>query len=341
MIVGGGAAGLSAALVLGRARRRVLLVDAGEQSNRSAHGIGGLLGHDGRPPAELYALGRAEIAAYPTVEVRGGRVVAAGRAGGGDAAPRPSATGADGDLVGPGADGDPSGSATVPSFVLTLDDGTVHRTGRVLLATGMRYRVPDLPGFRELWGDTVFHCPFCHGWEARDGRLAVLGAFGAVHRALLLRSWSADVVLLTDGAELDPADRAALRTAGIPIDERPVAGLASADGALRAVRFADGTELERDGLLAYAPLEQRGTLAADLGAAHTDRGTIDVDGFTQTTVRGLHAAGDASTVAAPQVATAIAEGSFAAAMIVDALVAAEHGRAPMAPARAAWDAVPA
>jgi thioredoxin reductase len=308
VIVGGGAAGLSAALVLGRARRRVLLVDAGGQSNLPAHGIGGLLGHDGTSPAELYARGRAEIAAYPTVQLRDGRVDAGARTGAG-------------------------------GFALTLDDGTVAEAGTVLLATGMHYARPDLPGLEELWGDTVFHCPYCHGWEARDGRLAVLGAFGATHRALLLRGWSADVVLLTDGpAELEEADRAALDRAGVAVDERPVAGLRGDGGRLRAVRFADGGELERDGLLAYAPLQQRGTLATELGAALTDRGTVDVDAFTRTTVRGLFVAGDASTPA-PQVAAAIAEGSFAATAINDALLAAEHGRAPMLPPREARGAL--
>jgi NADPH-dependent 2,4-dienoyl-CoA reductase/sulfur reductase-like enzyme len=142
VVVGGGAAGLSAALVLGRSRRRTLVVDEGEQSNLAAHGIGGLLGHDGRPPAELYAAGRAELSAYPTVEVRHGAVT----------------TGA--------SDGD--------SFVLELTDGSRVRTRRVLLATGMAYEAPPITGLAELWGRSAFHCPFCHGWEARDQPLAVL-----------------------------------------------------------------------------------------------------------------------------------------------------------------------
>ena len=120
VVVGGGAAGLSAGLVLGRARRRTLLVDAGQQSNLAAHGIGGLLGHDGRPPGELYEAGRREIAAYPSVEVRTGEVVAGERAG--------------------------------EVFELELSDGRRERTRRVLLATGMEYRPPALPGLAELWG---------------------------------------------------------------------------------------------------------------------------------------------------------------------------------------------
>jgi thioredoxin reductase len=303
VVVGGGAAGLSAALVLGRARRRVLVLDAGEQSNRPAHGIGGLLGHDGLPPAELYARGRAELAAYPSVEVRAMR-----------------ATG---------------GSREHGRFMLSTADGALVHAARVLLATGMEYDVPGLPGAAELWGGSVFHCPYCHGWEVRDRALAVLGAQHAVHRAVLLRRWSADVVLLTDGsAELDVDDRARLARAGVRIDERPVVGLRGSEGALEAVLLADGGELPRDGLLVPAPLRQRSSLATDLGAELTERGTVDVDPFGQTSVPGLYAAGDVSG-AMPQLAGAIADGSRAAAAINDSLLAEQHGIEPLIPRRTA------
>jgi thioredoxin reductase len=302
VVVGGGAAGLSAALVLGRARRRVLVLDAGEQSNRPAHGIGGLLGHDGLAPDALYERGRAELAAYPTVELRDGRVVAGERDDG--------------------------------RFVLTTADGDTLHAERVLLATGMRYAVPGLPGVDALWGDTVFHCPYCHGWELRDRLLAVLGNMAGAHRALLLRQWSADVVLLTDGpAELDADERARLDRAGIPVDERPVAGVRGRDGALEAVLFADGGELARDGLLVGAPLQQRSGLAGDLGAELTERGGVDADAFGRTTVPGLYAAGDVASPM-PQVAGAIADGSRAAAAINDDLLAAEHDMEPLIPSRA-------
>lgn len=301
-VVGGGAAGLSAALVLGRARRRVLVLDAGEQSNRPARGIGGLLGHDGLPPAELYTRGRAELAAYPSVEVRDLRVT--------------------------------GGAREDDRFVLSTVDGAIVRAARVLLATGMEYDVPDIPGAAELWGETVFHCPYCHGWEVRDRALAVLGNLHAAYGALLLRGWSADVVLLTDGpAELDADERARLERAGVPIDERPVAGVRGRDGALEAVLFDDGEELLRDALLVAAPLRQRSSLASDLGAELTERGTVDVDAFGQTTVTGLYAAGDVSA-AMQQVAGAIADGSRAAAAINDSLLAEQHGTEPLIPRRA-------
>ncbi len=164
----------------------------------------------------------------------------------------------------------------------------------------MRYEPPALDGVEELWGGTVFHCPFCHGWEVRDRRLAVLGN-GEVgtHQALLLRGWSDDVVLLTDGP---PEGVEAVEAAGIPIDARPVSGLVA-----------------RDGLMVFAPMRQRSGLAEMLGA--TSEGNpmvvdpVAIDEMGMTGAPGISAAGDV-TGRPPQVATAIAAGSLAAAMIV-------------------------
>jgi thioredoxin reductase len=199
---------------------------------------------------------------------------------------------------------------------------------------GGRYAVPELPGLSELWGGSVFHCPYCHGWEVRDRALAVLGAPAAAHRALLLRRWSADIVLLTDGpADLDADERERLERAGIPVDERPVAGVRARAGTLEAVLFADGGELPREGLLVAAPLQQRSGLASELGAELNERGAVDADAFGRTTVEGLYAAGDVASPM-PQVAGAIADASRAAAAINDELLAAEHGMEPMIPPRA-------
>ncbi|KKW65184.1 NAD(P)/FAD-dependent oxidoreductase [Mycolicibacterium elephantis] len=301
VIVGGGAAGLSAGLVLGRARRRTLLVDAGSQSNLAAHGIGGLLGHDGRAPAELYAIGRGEISAYPSVEIRDGEVVAAER--------------------------------TDDGFVVELADGRRERTRRILLAGGMDYRPPDLPGLAELWGRSVFHCPFCHGWEVRDQPLAVLArGAGAVHSALLLRGWSDDIVVLTDGpADLDGAARAQLSAAGIGVDERRVTELASESGELTAIVFSDGTRMPRKGLLVATTLHQRSPLAEQLGVelggpTPVAVDPVAVDAQHRTSTPGVFAAGDLSAQM-PQVAAAVASGSLAAAAVVQSLIADEYGLA--------------
>ncbi|WP_454790786.1 FAD-dependent oxidoreductase [Mycolicibacterium lutetiense] len=295
VIVGGGAAGLSAALVLGRARRRVLLVDAGNQSNLAAHGIGGLLGSDGRPPADLYAAGRSELAAYPTVEVRTGEVV--------------------------------SGE---PGFELELADGTREQARTVLLATGMEYRSPDIAGLEGLWGGSVFHCPFCHGWEMRDASLAVVARGDrAVHSALMLRGWTEDLVVLTDGAGgLDEAQVKLLDAAGIGVDERAIARFVAHDGELSAVEFTDGTRLARRGALVAATLHQRSPLAAQLGAVSAPgpfaADALVVDGFSRTSVPGMFAAGDLSAQT-PQVAAAVASGSQAGAAVVQHLLGEDVG----------------
>ncbi len=283
IVVGAGAAGLSAALVLGRARRRTLVIDAGAQSNRAAEGIGGLLGQDGRPPDAFYAYGRGELGAYPSVELRYGTVVAA-REG----------------------------------FVVELADGTVESANRLLLATGMEYRYPDVPGVAERWGRSVFHCPFCHGWEHRDGRLAVLDTGG--HRPHLLRMWSDDVTLLTNGQPPEDVP------AGGEVDARVISHLEGPDGTLTSVVFEDGSSRPCTGMLVPVTLHQRTDLALQLGATLAEPGpiakdSIAVDAQFRTSVPGLFAAGDA-TAQMPSVASAIAAGHTAAAMIVGDLVAA-------------------
>jgi thioredoxin reductase len=294
VVVGGGAAGLSAALVLGRARRRTLLVDAGEQSNRPSPGNGGLLGHDGRPPAELYALGRRELAAYPSVTVLDGEVVRA--------------------------------SGEQDAFALELADGTAVTARRIVLATGMAYRHRALDGAEERWGRSVFHCPFCHGWEHRDQPLCALDRVATgVLRGLLLRMWSDDVTLLTDGpARLAPDERERLALAGVAVDERPVAALRGPGEELDAVVFADGSERACGGLLVAVSLHQRSPLAAQLGVTLQAPGPVSADAIAAdaqcaTNVPGVLAAGDASSPM-PAVAYAIATGHLAAAMTVQSLL---------------------
>jgi thioredoxin reductase len=299
IVVGAGAAGLSAALVLGRARRRTLVVDEGKQSNLPAPGIGGLLGHDRRPPAQLYQAGRAELAAYDGVEVRTGKVVAGATEGAG--------------------------------FVVELADGSRERAKRILLASGMEYRPPQIPGLDALWGGSAFHCPFCHGWEMRDQPLAVLAAGDrAVHSALLLRGWTDDVVILADGpADLDTVQRGQLAAANVVVDERPVAEFLSEAGELTAVKFADGAQLARRGVLVATTLHQRSELAKQLGVATAPPGpvvvdAVEIDAFHRTSVPGVFAAGDISAQM-PQVAAAIATGSLSAVAVVQSLLADDFG----------------
>jgi thioredoxin reductase len=256
VVVGGGVAGLSAAMVLGRARRRTLVLDRDGQSNRAAEHVGGLLGLDGTPPAELYARAREQLAAYDAVVVRQAEAVDA--------------------------------RAEDDGFVVTLGDGEGEVRARALvLATGMDYQVPDVPGFREHWGRAVFHCPFCHGWEVRDRPLVVYGEGEvAARQAALLAGWTDDVTVVAP-------------------DE--LAGLRVEDGALRAVVRRDGSEVPCDGILVHAPLRRRGRLAEQLGLELEDSGLVAVDAMARTSVPGVYAAGDLA-VAPQQVAIALGSG---------------------------------
>jgi thioredoxin reductase len=258
VVVGGGVAGLSAAMVLGRARRRTLVLDRDGQSNRAAGHVGGLLGHDGKPPAELYELARAQVAAYDAVAVR------------------------DAEAVDARVEGD--------GFAVELGGGGEVRARALVLATGMEYEVPDVPGFRELWGGAVFHCPFCHGWEVRDRPIAVYGSEDVADRlATLLAAWTDDVTVV------DPAD---------------VVGLRVEEGVLEAVVCRDGSEVRCDAVLVHASLRRRDALPERLGLALTDTDLVAVDTQARTSVPGVYAAGDLA-VAPQQVAIALGSGHLA------------------------------
>src|SRR5918994_2932530 len=217
VIVGGGPAGLSAALVLGRARRRVLLVDTGRPANAVADAVGGLLAQTGVAPVDLRRAGRRQLEEYPTVEVRGDSVL--------EAVPQDE------------------------GIAVTLGAGAEVRTRGLVLAHGLRYDPPPLPGIAELWGRSVFHCPFCDGWEVRDRPLAVHGnGPEAARSALFVSAWSREVVLCTDGPARLNGERAALAAAGVRLREEPIRDLVGRDGRLERIEFLSGPPERRDGL---------------------------------------------------------------------------------------------
>ncbi|GAA4993773.1 NAD(P)/FAD-dependent oxidoreductase [Pseudonocardia tropica] len=263
VVVGGGPAGLSATLVLGRQRRRVLLVDAGEPRNAPAAEMHMYLGRDGADPAQLLADGRAEVDAYPTVTRRAGRV-----------------TGVRGAL---------------DDFTLDLDDGTAARARRLLLAGGQVDEPLDVPGLAQRWGVSVFHCPFCHGYETTGMALVVIGNGLAGMLAAYVRDrFSDDVVLATHGpAELPGWVAANLEARGVRVVESPITAIEGDLGALE-LRFADGTTLARDGVYHRAPTRPGTALAGSLGATVLDDGAIAVDECGRTSVPGVSAAGDAA-----------------------------------------------
>ncbi len=293
VVVGGGAAGLSAALVLGRARRRVAVVDAGEPRNAPAAHMQGFLGSDGLPPTELLATGRAEIARYGVNLLTGSveRVTACDNR-----------------------------TAERRRFLVRLSDGSTLRARRVLVTTGLRDDLPDIPGVRERWGRDLLHCPYCHGYEVRDEPLGVLGGTPeALAHAHLVRQWSDDVVFFTNGTTLTAAQREQLVARAIGIVDAPVVSLVVEDDHVVGVGVADGQVVPRAAMFVRPRFVPNDTVLTDLGCATADNGWVAVDATGATSVPGVWAAGNAVNPRA-QVITAAGEGSAAAIAINNDLV---------------------
>ncbi|ASR39238.1 pyridine nucleotide-disulfide oxidoreductase [Prauserella marina] len=293
IVIGGGPAGLSAALVLGRQRRRVLVVDGGEVRNAPADEMHMYLSRDGFSPHDLLAIGRDELAAYPGVRRRSALVA------------------------------DVSG--TIGDFTVRFADGSVERARRLILATGQVDEPFDIPGVPERFGSSVFHCPFCHGYETSGKTLAVLGRDVAqVMLALYVGDrYSDDVVVVTDGPHELPAEvTGKLAAHGIEIrDERLTKVTGELDGL--QLHFADGTVLERQAMFHRAPTRQRAPFAELLGCELLADGCVRVDEFQATSVPGVSAAGDMARL--PALPDALTLVSQAAADGVRAAVWLEQG----------------
>ncbi|WP_237170676.1 NAD(P)/FAD-dependent oxidoreductase [Paludisphaera borealis] len=300
VVVGGGPAGLSAALVLGRACLEVLVCDSGKGRNAPAAGVHGFLTQDGTPPAELRRIGREQLRPYE-VAFREEAVVDARKAGGG--------------------------------FEVTLAEGDVVACRKLILATGLVDALPEIPGLRELWGVGVIHCPYCHGWEHRGQPWAVLAPpEEAVELTTLLLGWTHQLTLLTDGpSALVPEDKAWLEERAVEVVEGRVERLEGDGGRLRAIQLDGGRRLEREVLFVRTRLRQPSNLAERLGgevvADGPKAGMVRTDPFGATSVEGLYVVGDASDAGMPSVASAVAEGSVAAAIASKAIFT-EDARRP-------------
>ena len=280
VVVGGGAAGLSAALVLGRARRRVAVVDGGEPRNAPAAHMQGFLSRDGMSPADLLRVGRDEAAAYG-VEFISGHV-----------------------------------GTIEPGFSITLADGETLETRRILIATGAVDELPPIPGLRERWGKDFLHCPYCHGWEVRDQPLGVLATSTAsLEHAQLIRQWSNDLILFTHTQALTEPEREQLEARGIRVVDGEVRGLVVDDDRLKGVVVGDGRIVERAALFIRPEIRPRlNGLLEHLSCEVDELGFIRVDTAGRTSVSGVWAAGNAANPRA-QVITAAGEGSAAAISI--------------------------
>lgn len=280
VIVGGGAAGLSAALVLGRARRRVAVIDAGAPRNAPATHMHGYLSRDGMPPAELLAAGRAEIANYG-VKVVEDRVVRIDH-----------------------------------GFTVRLATGRSLAARRILLTTGLHDELPDIPGVQQRWGRDLLHCPYCHGWEVRDRPLGVLGTNpGSVVHAQLIRQWSDDVVYFTHDHEPTDDEAIDLAARGVHVVHGRVARLVVDDDALTGVELVDGRVVPREAVFVRPVMTAHpDSLLTELGADVDDAGFPMTDRSGRTSVAGVWAAGNAADPRA-QVITAAGAGSAAAIAI--------------------------
>jgi thioredoxin reductase len=291
LIVGGGPAGLSAALMLGRCRRRVLLCDVGEQRNLRARQVNGYPTRDGVSPAEYLHRARKELGRYGTIECRELEIVDASKKG--------------------------------RSFVVCGADGTRLTARKLLLATGVVDQLPDLDGLDELYGISVHHCPYCDAWEWRDRPLAVYGGDEqGPALALSLLAWSADVLLCTGGSAISPHAAARLGAAGIGLRRDPVLRLEGTEGMLERIVFPDGEAVPRSALFLSGGYRQRSPLAERLGCRFTERGAVDTGKCEATNVSGLYVAGDASKEA-QFVVVAAAEGAEAGMAIHKALLEEE------------------
>lgn len=290
IIVGAGPAGLSAALVLGRACRQVLVFDAGKPRNYAARALHGFLSRDGIDPFELRRIGLEELGRYDTVRVEDAEVTRAERQ----------------------SDG---------TFQVTVGDERQFRAKRLLLATGVSDNLPAIPGVEEMYGLSVFHCPYCDGWELRGQPLAVYGCnkrgYGL---AVELLGWSRDVVLCSDGfCELDADELAVLARNQITVREDRIARLEGTDGALERIVFTNGEILPRRAMFFTTGQTQASRLAQQLGCQFNDKGAVRTGPYETTHVPGLYVAGDASRNV-QWVVVAAAEGAEAAYAISQDLI---------------------
>ena len=290
IIVGAGPAGLSAALILGRCRRRVLICDAGHPRNSASRGVNGFFTRDGIDPRELRRLGREQLRDYDSVELRDIAVIDAKRIQSGQ-------------------------------FEVTLADQISISARKLLLATGVVDQLPELSGFQEFYGRSVFHCPYCDGWEMRDQPLAIYGrGQHGKGLAMELTAWSRDLILCTDGpSELGPEDQELLARHGIRIRDERIAALEGSDGILERIRFVTGEALTRRGMFFSTGEHQASKLAAQLGCDFTDKGAVNTGEYETTSIPGLFVAGDAGRWVQLTIVAA-AEGAEAAFAINTALL---------------------
>ena len=284
IIIGGSYTGLSAAMALGRALRNVLVIDAGQPCNRQTPHAHNLITHDGETPASISARAREQVSQYPNVHFYNGMATAAREEDG--------------------------------LFVIESDKGHSHTARKLLFATGIIDIMPDIPGVEACWGISVLHCPYCHGYEVRNQPTAIF-ASGEVgfEFAKIINNWTKELTLLTNGSsQLTGEQINALARHNISVIETPVKNVVQQDGYISNVAFADGRNLAIKAMYAKFPFKQTSELPQSLGCALTEHGFIKIDEMQATSINGVFAAGDNTTMFR-SLSIAIAAGNRAGAMI--------------------------
>ena len=302
IIIGGSYAGLSAALQLARARRKVLVIDGGQRRNRFAAAAHGFLAQDGRPPGEIVADARAQLAAYPTVQWIDGIADSATREAHG--------------------------------FSVSTANGERFSARRLILALGVTDELPDVPGLAERWGTSVFHCPYCHGYELDQGAVGVLAVSPlSLHQALLLPDWGPTTFFLNGVFAPDEAQLAQLDKRNVRIEREPIARLTESE---LSVELRDGRLLPLKGLFTATRTCPSCDLAEQLGCAMEDGPLgpfITTDAFKETTTPGVYACGDAAR-AMSSVVLAVADGAMAGVGLHRSLIFGDEQPAAAKPAMA-------
>ncbi|TGN09713.1 NAD(P)/FAD-dependent oxidoreductase [Leptospira ilyithenensis] len=289
IIIGGSFSGLAAALALGRSIRNVLVIDDGKPCNRQTPHAHNLLTHDGKPPFEIKLLAKSELSHYPTVQFLDSKAIKVSRSN--------------------------------SNFELKTENGENHFARKLLFATGVTDVMPDIPGFKESWGISVFHCPYCHGYEVRDQKLGVFANGDIGYESIkLISQWSKNLTFFTNGqSSLSKEQNWKLNEKKIKIIETEISSIENNNGYLTKILLKDGKIEPLDALMARVPFVQHSHLPLDLGVELDEIGYIKVDGFNKTNLKGVYAAGDNTTMLR-SLAAAIASGTLSGAMINKELI---------------------
>lgn len=290
IVIGGGPAGLNAALVLGRSRRKTILFDDNKPRNAVTSESHGFITRDGIDPQELKWIAQGELDNYPDVTIERQRVARVTKEDG--------------------------------VFHVTSEDGRIHLAKKVILATGFKEVLPEIDAINEFYGTSLFSCPFCDGWELRDQPLAIIsGEQSPFHLAKVVSNWTDDLMIFTNGHQnISEEEKAILESHGIKVNEEKIQSLIGEDGKLQEIKLESGEAVLRTGGFVVADWVQATGIGEKLGCKLNERGGIETDDWRRTSVEGLYACGDTMMAGPSQLIMAAAEGTMAAIIINSALI---------------------